>query len=46
MIPVAKIYEDQLIKEGVLTDKIMKEIADEIKTDIDKAYEGSKNHKF
>ena len=44
--PVLQKYEEQLMKEGVLTPEMAHDMKAHIKTRIEKAYERSKTHKF
>lgn len=46
MVPVAKKYEDELIKRGVITDAKAQEMKDTIINRLEKAYHKSKDHKF
>ena len=46
MKPVAEIYEDQLIKEGVITKEQSEQMKERVKVELERAYEASKSHKF
>lgn len=46
MKPVAEKYENQLIKEGVLTQEEATKLKDRVKKELERGYEASKSHKF
>ena len=46
MKPVADIYEEQLIAEGVLTPEKAEELKSRCRAELEKAYESSKSHDF
>ena len=46
MKPVAEIYEQQLLSEGVLTPEKANELKARVKVELDRAYEASKSHDF
>lgn len=43
MTPVARIYENELIQKGVLTEETVQKMKDNIKTQLEKAYAESKD---
>ena len=44
--PVASIYEEQLLKEGVITSEEAKKVNDKIRDELEKSYANSKSFKF